>query len=74
MSHLSVDNETKDFEDTYCPTLNLELFEGIEDGTILSNKRRRNSYSFKSVPIYEHKRGGEELYEEKLFATLPLHM
>lgn len=33
MSHSNMDNETKDFEYTYYPTLNIELFEGIADGT-----------------------------------------
>ena len=34
MSHLTMDGETRDFKYTYCPSLNLELFEGIADGSI----------------------------------------
>ncbi len=34
MSHLSMNGETRDFKYSYCPSLNLALFEGIADGTI----------------------------------------
>lgn len=34
MSHLTMDGETRYFKYTYCPSLNLELFEGIANGSI----------------------------------------
>ncbi len=34
MSHLTMNGETRDFKYNYCPSLNLELFEGIADGSI----------------------------------------